>query len=179
MRRISILGPSGSGKSTLAKAIGARLGIKVVHLDSLIWRPGWVLVDEQTFMASVRDAIRGEAWVMDGNFTRAHAERLPRSDTIIWLDLPRHVYFCSVLWRILTGLGRARDDVGPGCPERLDFEFLKYVWDYPKNRRGQAQESLRLYGSGKAVHILRSRAEVNRFIRDLGSRPPSRATAAV
>src|SRR5690606_37268782 len=42
MQRIVILGCSGTGKSTLAQAIGARLGLPVVHLDSLFWKPGWV-----------------------------------------------------------------------------------------------------------------------------------------
>ncbi len=37
-----MLGNCGSGKSTLARQLGAGLGLDVVHLDALYWRPGWV-----------------------------------------------------------------------------------------------------------------------------------------
>ena len=40
-----------------------------------------------------------------------------------------------VLKRISTTYGRTRPDLAEGCPERFDWEFLKYVWNYPYNRR--------------------------------------------
>lgn len=38
--RIRIVGNSGAGKSTAARAVGARLGLAVLHLDELHWRCG-------------------------------------------------------------------------------------------------------------------------------------------
>ena len=42
MRRIAIIGAGGAGKSTLARQLGEVLGIEVIHLDALFWKPGWV-----------------------------------------------------------------------------------------------------------------------------------------
>ena len=43
MQRIVIVGSGGSGKSTLAKQMGLVLGLNVVHLDRLLWKPGYVI----------------------------------------------------------------------------------------------------------------------------------------
>jgi adenylate kinase family enzyme len=59
MQRIVILGNAGSGKSTLARAIGERLGLPVVHLDTLFWEPNWVETDAEQFRTRVREAV---AW---------------------------------------------------------------------------------------------------------------------
>lgn len=90
MQRIVILGNAGSGKSTLARQIGARLGTSVVHLDTLFWEAGWVEPDAETFRSRVRDAVSGQAWVCEGNYSRRTFDlRLPRADLVIWLDTPR------------------------------------------------------------------------------------------
>ncbi|HJP33228.1 MAG: AAA family ATPase [Candidatus Latescibacteria bacterium] len=47
MNRVVIIGPGGAGKSTLARQLGERLGIEVVHLDRVFWRPGWVRVPRE------------------------------------------------------------------------------------------------------------------------------------
>jgi hypothetical protein len=41
----------------------------------------------------------------------------------------------GVVKRILTTYGTVRPDMGAGCPERVDLEFLKWVWNFNKNKR--------------------------------------------
>lgn len=67
MQRIVILGNAGSGKSTLARAIGERLGLPVVHLDTLFWEPNWVETDAEQFRTRVREAVASDTWVCEGN----------------------------------------------------------------------------------------------------------------
>ena len=166
-RRILIIGPSGAGKSTLARVIGERLGLPAVHLDSFFWNPGWVQTEVPAFRERVAEAVKGDAWVMDGNYTAQSLDlRLPRADTVIWLDLPRRIYFPRVLLRVVKNYGHAREDIGPGCPERIDLPFLKWVWTYP-GRRLEHAEVMASLPSGVRGVILRSPAEVATFTSSL------------
>ncbi len=74
MRRILLVGPGGAGKSTLARRLSERLGLSLVHLDALYWRPGWVEPPKDVWRRMVEELLRDEAWVMDGNFGGATSE---------------------------------------------------------------------------------------------------------
>jgi adenylate kinase family enzyme len=168
-KRIVILGPSGAGKSTLARRIGERLVIPVVHLDTFNWNPGWVQAEAAIFRERVAEAVKGDAWVMDGNYTSSSPIdlRLSRAHAVIWLDVPRYIYFPRAVWRAIKHYGRAREDVGPGCPERIDVSFLKdWVWSYPARRSEHAKIMATLPAGTRGI-VLRSRAEVARFASDL------------
>ncbi len=168
-KRIVILGPSGAGKSTLARRIGARLGLPVVHLDTFNWKPGWVQSDAVAFRERVAEAAAGDAWVMDGNYTGHCLDlRLNRAHAVVWLDLPRGVYFPRAVWRAIKYYGRAREDIGPGCPERIDVPFLKdWVWTYPTRARPEHAKIMSSLPAGVRGIILRSRTDVAQFACDL------------
>jgi len=167
-RRILVLGPSGAGKSTLARAIGSRVGLLVVHLDALYWTPGWVRSDTASFRAKVADAAGLDSWVMDGNYSSSLDLRLPRADAVIWLDLPRWIYFPRAVWRSIRHHGRTRADVGEDSPERLDWSFLRHwVWTYPSHSRAKHAAFMDRLPPGLHGIVLRSPAEVKRFIREL------------
>jgi adenylate kinase family enzyme len=168
-KRIIILGPSGAGKSTLARRIGERLGLPVVHLDTFYWNPGWVQTEVSTFRERAAEAVNGDAWVMDGNYTSSTPIdlRLSRAHAVIWLDLPRYIYFPRAVWRAIKHYGRAREDIGPGCPELIDVPFLRdWVWTYPSRRPEHAKITATLPAGVRGI-VLRSRPEVARFTRDL------------
>ncbi len=112
-RRIVIFGNAGSGKSTLAQRMGAALGLPVVHLDSLFWQPNWVEPEREQFRRRVTEAATGERWVMEGNYYSRTADiRLPRSDLVIRLDMPRALCASRVIRR--SFMGGDRPDIAPG-----------------------------------------------------------------
>jgi adenylate kinase family enzyme len=167
-KRILILGPSGAGKSTLAQRVGARLELPVVHLDTINWNPGWVQTGRTEFRDRVAQAAARDAWVMDGNYSADLDLRLPRAEAVIWLDLPRYIYFPRAVWRSIRNYGRDRDDLGPGCPEKFDLSFFRdWVWTYPTRARARDAQLMANLPAGIHSIVLRSPGEVKRFEDDL------------
>ena len=163
MERIMIIGCGGSGKSTLARQLGEKTGLPVIHLDKLFWKPGWVSVSQEEFDRLHRDAVAGAQWIIDGNYNRTLPERVASCDTIIYLDFSRFACLLGVLKRIVTTYGTVRPDMGEGCPERFDWEFLQWVWNFNKNKRECYHELLNSL-EGKRVYLLKSRREVKQFL---------------
>ncbi|WP_420617330.1 shikimate kinase [Candidatus Palauibacter sp.] len=99
--RIQVVGNSGSGKSTLGKRLAEALEVDFVELDALNWLPGWVglnQTDPDRFERRIREATRGERWVVAGSYERFSRRILwPRLDSVVWLDLPLPL----LVWRFL------------------------------------------------------------------------------
>ena len=179
MRRILVIGSSGTGKSTLARKIGPKLGLPVIHLDQEYWQPGWVATEPAAWQARVEGLVAREAWVMDGNYSGTFAIRVPRADAIVWLDLPRHIYFPRAVWRIVQSYGRVRPDLAPGCPEKVDLEFLfKWVWTYPTRSRPRTLRLIESLRGRIPVVVLRTPRQVRAFVEGLPATLVSRHAEA-
>ena len=166
MERIIIIGCGGAGKSTLARQLGEKLDLPVVHLDKLFWRPNWISVSQEEFDELHRRELAKETWILDGNFNRTMPERIARCDTVIYLDFSRFACLMGVAKRILTTYGTVRPDMGEGCPERFDWEFLQWVWNFNKNKR-QRYLTMLAELKDKQVYILKNRQEVKKFLNTL------------
>jgi adenylate kinase family enzyme len=164
MKRVLVIGSGGAGKSTLALQLGELLDIEVKHLDRLYWQPGWIELSKDEWLDKVRELADEDSWVMDGNYSGTLAVRMQRCDTIVFLDLPRWVCLWRILKRRLVYHNRSRPDVAEGCPEKLDWEFVLWVWNYSRTSRPKVMKLLREHAETKQVVWLRSRSEVRRFL---------------
>ena len=166
MERILIIGCSCSGKSTLARAMGDKLGLPVVHLDQLWWREGWVNTTREEFDSCLERELEKDRWIIDGNYSRTMDKRIARCDTVIYLDFSRWVCLLGMLQRVLGSYGKVRPDMAPGCPERFDWEFIRWIWNY--NKRNRPDNELHL---AKARHaekiVLKNRKQVRAFLQTL------------
>lgn len=167
MRKILVIGSGGAGKSTFAKRLGTRLKIKVIHLDALYWKPGWVETPKAEWLKRVEELLKEGSWIMDGNYSGTLDARLESSDTVIFLDLPRSVCLWRVVKRWLQYRNRSRPDMADECPEQLNLEFIRWVWDYPQRTRPKVLERLKGASQSKRVICLRSQPEVERFLASL------------
>ena len=163
MERILIIGCSGAGKSTLARALKDRLGLPLVHLDQLWHREGWTHITREEFDAQLEKALNMDRWIIDGNYSRTIQQRLSRCDTIIYLDFNRWECLLGMFQRVLGNYGKVRPDMAAGCPERFDWEFIKYIWNFNKNNR--VRNYTYLAQAQHAEHIvLKSRKEAKMFL---------------
>ncbi|PSR20183.1 MAG: AAA family ATPase [Sulfobacillus acidophilus] len=133
--RIAIIGSPGSGKSTLARQLGAITGCEVVHLDRVFWKPGWVETSRTQFVLAQQRLVEKDAWIIDGNYGSTIEIRMRAADTIIWLDVPRRICLWRALVRTIRNRGQVRTDMAPGCPERIDLQFMQYIWRFPERER--------------------------------------------
>ncbi|MGH2349824.1 MAG: AAA family ATPase [bacterium] len=131
MRRIAVVGTTGSGKTTLAREIAGRLGIPHVELDALNWGPNWTEASREVFRQRVADALAGEAWVVDGNYSAARDLIWPRADTVVWIDYPLWL----ILWRLLLRTFQRTltgEELWSGNRERFRDQFFSrnslFVW---------------------------------------------------
>lgn len=168
MRRILVIGCSGAGKSTLARQLSAKLHIEVIHLDALFWNPGWVPTPKAEWREKVSRLCEKEQWIMDGNFSGTLSMRLQAADTVILFDFPRLLCLWGAFKRKFMYRGKTRPDMGAGCPEKIDAEFLKWIWNFNKNEKPQVAELLGNY-KGK-VYVLKSRKDAEEFIDGVGQK---------
>jgi adenylate kinase family enzyme len=164
--RIMVMGSSGSGKSTMAQRLGEITGLPVVHIDHLLWQPGWVSVPKEEVCARAVAAADQPEWIFDGNHAKTRDYRLERADTVIYLDFSRYTCICRVIRRWIQYYGKTRPDVTQGCPEKIDWEFIKLVWSYPRRRRAVLDWLSKIEPPKRVVHLRGNRA-VRDFLRSL------------
>ena len=164
MNRVLVLGSSGSGKSTLARRLGDVTGLPVIHLDAEYWKPGWIETADEEFAERIQALAAGERWIMDGYHRVCLDVRLQAADTIVFLDLPRRVCLWRVVKRWLRHRGQTRPDMGPHCPEKVDLEFIRYIWSFNRSVRPGVMFAIQKYSAARATHILRTTDDLERFL---------------
>ena len=164
MKRVAVIGSGGAGKSVFSRELGDRTGLPVVHLDREFWRPGWDPTPDEAWEARVRELVAADRWVMDGNYSGTMLIRFERADTVIFLDVPRALCVASALWRSARYRGDSRPDMTEGNKERLDLEFLKWIWSYPRAKRPSILARLAALPPTTRVIRLTSRGAVRRWL---------------
>jgi adenylate kinase family enzyme len=171
MERVLVMGSSGSGKSTFARRLSALTGIPMVSLDALYWRPGWMPSEAKEFEKRVTEAACQQRWIMDGNYTSSGAGDLRRrvADAVVWFDLPRTACMVGILTRIATSYGQVRPEMAPGCPEKIDGEFFRYVWTYRQRQRPKLLKYFEGLRPDQAFVCFTRRAQAEHYLTDVAS----------
>jgi len=164
VNRVAIVGCSGSGKTTLALALAARTGLPVHHLDALFWKPGWVETAPEDFLPIVTELTRADRWIIAGIYGKSMDVRFAAADTIVFLDLPRWRCLVNTFTRFLRYRGRVAPHMPPGCVERFDASFYRWIWTFHRTHRPGILDKLARHAGGRRVIVLRSRGDIAGFL---------------
>ena len=167
MHKIVIIGSGGSGKTTLATQLSSTLQLPVYHLDALYWQPNWVETDRKQWIEIQRTLVNKSQWIIDGNYGGTLDIRLEASDTIIFLNINRYICLFRAVKRTLEHMGKHRSDMGFGCNERFDFNFIKWIYGYPSKKRPEILEKLSKLENVVDIHILSNKKDVANFLQNL------------
>lgn len=165
-KRVLVVGCSGGGKSTLSQKISARFDMEYISLDRDVrWLPGWTVRDRLERRELLKKFVSGERWVIDGTSAASMDIRLPRTDLVLWVRVPRRVALTGVARRVFRYYGTTRPDMAEGCKELLpDREFLSFIWNFEKETVPKLVHSLDLHGPGVPVHIMKSHQAIAKVI---------------
>ena len=161
--RISIIGGSGSGKSTLATILSKELNIPAIHLDAINYNANWVEIDQNEREQIIQKKSNEEKWIIDGNYNKTLKERLDKSDLIIWLDYSSLAHLKGILKRLIKYSNKEKPEL-PGCKERFNFTFLKYVISYNQKKRPQVLQILEKVPDQKVL-IFKKQKDLNKWLK--------------
>lgn len=168
--KIAILGTSGSGKSTLAKRLGERYGLPVLHMDTVHFLPGWVerpFAEEEAIVRQFLDENAG-GWVIDGNYTKTcYARRLKEADKIIVLWFSPLVCLWRAIRRWQQNKGRVRESSAPGCEEKIDAEFVRWILHDGRTKQKWAKMERIGEKYPEKYVMIRNQRELDGFLKEL------------
>jgi adenylate kinase family enzyme len=168
--RILVIGCSGGGKSTLSQKIARRFGLAYISIDrDVLWLPGWVQRERPEQHSMIAELSAGERWIMDGTNTSTFDIRVPRGDLVIWVRMPRWLCVWGILSRWITNRGRTRPEMAPGCPEKMEWQFFRFVWTWEKVYGPRVLAGLSAHAAGKPVLMLKSRSEMRDLLDLIGA----------
>lgn len=164
MKRIALLGGPGSGKSTFAIRLAKISNLPLVHIDKEFWLPDWREPSKRQWAKKHSSLITKDTWILDGGMLRTGEDRIARCDLVVLFDIPTHICLYRVLKRIVINFGKEREGVATGCLEKLDLNFLNYVFHYRANH-----EDLRLFilnhlPINSELVIVRSNADIENLL---------------
>ena len=155
-----MIGCSGSGKSTLSRKLQDITGLPLVHLDKVWWKADGTHISREEFDARLAEILRGEEWIIDGDYSRTYGVRFEACDTVIFLDYSLEECLKGIDERV----GKERPDM-PWTEKAPDPELRRHVLDFETETRPRVLSLIEKY-PGKTL-IFRTRAEADAWLDSL------------
>jgi len=152
LSRVAIIGLPGSGKSTFAVQLGQSLDIPVYHLDRYAFLSGGKKLDKESFLQIQQDLVNGSSWIIEGCALSSLEMRVARADAVFYFRLPR--LLC--IWRIFKRYffpDKTLLDKGEGCTQVLNWELIKYTWNFVRDKKQEIDAMRTKYPKVKFIEF--------------------------
>ena len=130
----------------------------MIHLDNVWWRPDRTHLTREEFDRTLETLLRGERWIIEGEYGRTAETRIRACDTVIFLDFDEDVCMDGIIGRI----GRERADI-PWVESGLDPELAELVRNYRAERRPAVLALLKKYPEKRAI-VFKTRDEADDWL---------------
>ena len=163
MKKIIVIGRPGSGKTTLSNKLGKILNIPVFYLDRFVADSNGKRIPQNEFINKQEEIMKGEKWIIDGNWANTIINRIKHTDTVILLDFPVHQALLQYFKRLIINYHKVRPE-SAGDKTRFRWHAIKSVIAWP---RKQVYSILNENRDDKKVYIFHNHTEVYKFIETL------------
>ena len=161
MEKVLVIGCPGGGKSTFARALRDKTGLPLYYLDQLWHKPDRTNVSREEFDDKLREWMKQDRWIIDGNYLRTLEMRLKECDTVFLLDYPLEVCLAGAAERI----GKPREDM-PWVEREFDEEFRQWIMDFAKDQMPRLKELLQKYREKSTIKF-RTRGEAEIYLNQM------------
>ena len=164
MKRVCVIGCCGAGKSRFSTHFAEKTSLPIIHLDRLFWKENWIQEDRDIFDQKLNNILSKEQWIIDGHYSRTIERRVQKADTIFLFDFPTWICLYRMLKRFVQHHKHTRSDIAPGCNERFDWHFLKYVATFRQHKRPELLETLKNHAQHCKVIVFKRPSEVKAWL---------------
>lgn len=161
MKKIIIIGSPGAGKSVFSRKLKDITDLPLYHLDMIYHKEDGTHISKEELEEKLRNIVKEESWIIDGNYQRTLELRLKECDTVFLLDFPTDICIKGAESRI----GVKRDDM-PWVEEKLDEEFKNCIINFSKEKLPQIYSLLDKYKKDTDIIIFKTREEADNYIKE-------------
>lgn len=175
MQRVAVFGNAGGGKSTLSRRLAALTGLPLHVVDLMRYRDGryWPReadggkLEKDVYLEVHRELLARDRWIVDGFDCQTLTwERFSVADTLVYVDLPITAHFIGITRRLVTGLFRNPEGWPADSPVwRSTMSSYRVVRLCHRHLTPKYRSLVAEVDAQKRVHHLKSRAEINAFLR--------------
>ena len=161
MKRILIVGSPGAGKSTFARGLAEITGIPLYHMDNLYWNERGEHITRTELLARLDPVLRGESWIIDGNYGATFDHRITFATDVILLDVDTDICISGIISRV----GSERSDI-PFVEQGVPTDLLEVASRYKNETLPKMLKTINDNPRVKFIH-LHSREDANNYLQKL------------